>query len=111
VLCRLVGRNAETRNMEHGYEGREGNPIPKKGRIRLMQVGGVGFIIATRMDEEQAAYCNVVGIWVKVGGETYRERWRPHRRRGLLEMVLASKKERLIYPKDIVSYPQADRFP
>jgi hypothetical protein len=41
-----------------------------------MQVGGIGFVIATRMDEEQAAYCNVVGIWVKVGGETYRERWR-----------------------------------
>ena len=56
---------------------------------------GVGFVIAMRMDEEQAAHCDAVGIWVKVGGETHCERWRPHRR--LLKMVLASKKERLIY--------------
>lgn len=109
MLYRLVGCNAEIRDMEHRYEDREENPIPKEGRIRI-QARGVGFVIAARMYDERGVYCYAVGIRVKVGGETYRQRWRPHRRQGLLEMVLASK-EQLIHPKDIASYSQVDRFP
>ena len=56
-------------NLEQGYDARERNPI----RIRK-QVGGVGFVIAMRMSEERGVYCNAVGMWVKLGGETYRER-------------------------------------
>jgi hypothetical protein len=58
--------------MEHRHEAREENPITKEGKIRICkQVGGVGFVIVMRMDEEQGVHCNAVGIWARVGGETY----------------------------------------
>ena len=66
--CRVVACNAENRNTDHGYEAREGNPIHKEGKIRIRkQVGGVGFVIATRVDK-RGVYCNTVGIW-KSGSE------------------------------------------
>jgi hypothetical protein len=40
-------------------------------------------------------------MWKKVGGETYGERWRPHRRWGLLEVVPPPKKKRLFYDPPI----------
>jgi hypothetical protein len=88
VLCRLFGCKVKIRNM-----GMMATREIQCRRIRIRkQVGGVGFVIAMRTgEEERRVYCNAVGIWVKEGGEPCGERWRPHRRWGLLKVVLASK--------------------
>ena len=63
AVRRLVGCNAESRNMEHGYEACEGNPILKEGKIRIRKQirGHVGFVIM-RIDEERGVHCNAVRI-------------------------------------------------
>jgi hypothetical protein len=64
MLCVVQVGWVQRENSEHGYGSSEGNPIPKEGRIRIhKQTGGVGFVTAMRMgEEERGGYCNAVGI-------------------------------------------------